>query len=83
MVDAAIGLDYVEADLHRIADRITTMSREVSVARGIGAESERLPRWIGDGSTEDGDARTLPQSGATLMVADDDRLRGRDRHRAE
>jgi aldehyde:ferredoxin oxidoreductase len=78
VVNAAIGSDYLEADLHRIANRITTMSHEFNVARGIGRESERLPRWVSDRPMEDEDARTLPQSELALMMADYYSIRGWD-----
>ena len=36
VVNAAIGTDYTEEDLHRIANRITTMTHDFNAARGIG-----------------------------------------------
>ena len=52
VVNAAIGTDYTEEDLHRIANRIITMTHDFNAARGIGRESERLPAWV----TDDADA---------------------------
>jgi aldehyde:ferredoxin oxidoreductase len=83
VVNAAIGSDYGEDDLHRIANRITTMSHEFNAARGIGRESERLPRWISDRPMEDEEARSLPGSDLALMMADYYRIRGWDRDGGE
>ena len=62
VVNAAIGTDYTEDDMHRIANRIVTMSHDFNAARGIGRESERLPEWVSDKPMEDEGALTFPQA---------------------
>ena len=60
VVNAAIGTDYTEDDLHRIANRIITMTHDFNAARGIGRESERLPEWVTDKPMEDEGALDVP-----------------------
>jgi aldehyde:ferredoxin oxidoreductase len=76
VVNAAIGADYSEDDMHRIANRIVTMSHDFNGARGIGRESERLPEWVSDKPMEDEGALTFPQSEMEYMLADYYRIRG-------
>ena len=76
VVNAAIGTDYTEDDLHRIANRIVTMTHDFNAARGIGRESERLPEWVSDKPMEDETAWTFPQSEMEYMLADYYRIRG-------
>jgi aldehyde:ferredoxin oxidoreductase len=76
VVNAAIGADYTEADLHRIANRIVTMTHDFNAARGIGRETERLPEWVSDKPMEDETAWTFPQSEMEYMLADYYRIRG-------
>jgi aldehyde:ferredoxin oxidoreductase len=76
VVNAAIGTDYTEDDLHRVANRIVTMTHDFNAARGIGRESERLPAWVTDKPMEDEGALTFPQSEMDYMLADYYRIRG-------
>jgi aldehyde:ferredoxin oxidoreductase len=75
VVNAAIGTDYSEDDLRRIANRIITMGRDFNLARGIGRESERLPEWVTETPRED-TGWTFPQSEMDYMLADYYRIRG-------
>ncbi len=63
VVNAVVGTDYTEEDLHRIANRIITMTHEFNAARGIGRESERLPNWVSDKPMEDETRLGLPAGG--------------------
>jgi aldehyde:ferredoxin oxidoreductase len=76
VVNAAIGSDYGEDDLHRIANRIVSMSHDFNAARGIGRESERLPDWVSEKPMEDERALTFPQAEMEYMLADYYRIRG-------
>ncbi len=76
VVNAVIGTDYTEDDLHRIANRIVTMTHEYNAARGIGRESERLPDWVSDKPMEDEGALTFPQAEMEYMLADYYEIRG-------
>ena len=76
VVNAAIGTDYTEEDLHRIANRIITMTHDFNAARGIGRDSEFLPEWVSDKPMEDEGALTFPQSEMEYMLADYYRMRG-------
>jgi aldehyde:ferredoxin oxidoreductase len=76
VVNAAIGADYDEDDLRRIANRIVTMSHDFNAARGIGRESERLPDWVTDKPMEDEGALTFPQAEMEYMLADYYSIRG-------
>jgi aldehyde:ferredoxin oxidoreductase len=76
VVNAAIGTDYTEDDLHRIANRIITMSHDFNAARGIGRASERLPDWVSEKPMEDEGALTFPQAEMDFMLADYYRIRG-------
>ena len=46
VVNAALGSEFSEADLHGIANRIVTESHEFNARRGFGPDKERLPKWI-------------------------------------
>jgi aldehyde:ferredoxin oxidoreductase len=76
VVNAAVGTDYTEDDLHRIANRIVTMSHDFNAARGIGRRSERLPDWVSEKPMEDEGALTFPQAEMDYMLADYYRIRG-------
>jgi len=76
VVNAAIGTDYTEDDLHGIANRIVTMTHDFNAARGIGRESERLPEWVSDKPMEDETAWTFPQSEMEYMLGDYYAIRG-------
>ena len=76
VVNAAVGADYGEDDMHRIANRIVTMSHDLNAARGIGRESERLPEWVSDKPMEDEGALTFPQAEMEYMLTDYYRIRG-------
>ena len=76
VVNTAIGTDYTEDDVHRIANRIVTMSHDFNAARGIGRESERLPEWVSDKPMEDEGALTFPQVEMEYLLADYYRIRG-------
>lgn len=76
VVNAAVGADYGEDDMHRIANRIVTMSHDFNAARGIGRESERLPEWVSDKPMEDEGALTFPQAEMEYMLTDYYRIRG-------
>ncbi len=61
VVNATIGTDYTEEDLHRIANRIITMTHDFNAARGIGsARREKLPEWVTDKPMEDEERAHLP-----------------------
>jgi len=76
VVNAAIGADYTEEDLHGIANRIITMTHDFNAARGIGRESEVLPEWVTDKPMEDESACDLPQADLAAMLGDYYRIRG-------
>ena len=76
VVNAAIGTDYTEDDLHRIGNRIVTMTHDFNAARGIGRESEVLPEWVTDKPMEDETAFDFPQEELAAMLADYYRVRG-------
>ena len=76
VVNAAVGTDYTEEDLHGIANRIITMTHEFNAARGIGRETERLPEWVTDKPMEDEGKLTFPQEEMAYMLADYYRIRG-------
>jgi aldehyde:ferredoxin oxidoreductase len=76
VVNAAIGTDYTEEDMHRIANRIITMTHEFNAARGIGRETERLPHWISETPMDDEGGLVLPESELEYMLADYYRIRG-------
>jgi aldehyde:ferredoxin oxidoreductase len=76
VVNAAVGTDYTEEDLHGVANRIITMSHDFNAARGIGRESERLPDWVSEKPLDDDGALTFPQSEMDYMLADYYRIRG-------
>ena len=76
VVNAVVGTDYTEEDLHGIANRITTMTHEFNERRGIGRESERLPDWVSDKPMEDETAWDFPQSEMEYMLDDYYRIRG-------
>ena len=76
VVNAIIGTDYTEDDLHRVANRIVTMTHDFNAARGIGRETERLPEWVSDKPMEDETAWSFPQSEMEYMLADYYRIRG-------
>jgi aldehyde:ferredoxin oxidoreductase len=76
VVNAAVGTDYGEVDMHRIANRIVTMTHDFNAARGIGRESERLPEWVSDKPMEDEGALTFPQAEMEYMLADYYEIRG-------
>jgi aldehyde:ferredoxin oxidoreductase len=76
VVNAAIGSDHREEDLHRIANRIITLTHEFNAARGIGRGSETLPWWVGERPMEGEKPHVLPQSELAIMTADYYRIRG-------
>ena len=76
VVNAAIGTDHSEDDMHRIANRIVTMSHDFNAARGIGRASERLPHWVSEKPMDDEGALTFPQAEMEYMLADYYRIRG-------
>jgi aldehyde:ferredoxin oxidoreductase len=75
VVNAVIGADFTEEDLHRIANRIIGMGRDFNLARGIGRETERLPEWVSDTPRED-TGWTFPQSEMEYMLAEYYEIRG-------
>jgi aldehyde:ferredoxin oxidoreductase len=76
VVNAVIGTDYTEDDLHRIANRIIKMTHDFNAARGIGRESEVLPEWVTDKPMEDEAAFVFPREELASMLADYYRIRG-------
>jgi aldehyde:ferredoxin oxidoreductase len=76
VVNAAIGTDYTEEDMHRIANRIVTMTHDFNAARGIGRETERLPQWVSDKPMEDETAWDFPQAEMEYMLTDYYKIRG-------
>ena len=75
VVNAAVGTDYTPDDLHEVANRIITMTRDFNLARGIGRESERLPEWVSDAPRED-NGWTFPQSEMEYMLREYYEIRG-------
>ena len=70
VVNAAIGTDYTEEDLHRIANRIITMTHDFNAARGIGRETrEAAGRGSRSKPMEDEEALTFPQDEMASMLA--------------
>ncbi len=76
VVNAAVGTDYTEDDLHGVANRIITMTHDFNAARGIGRDSETLPHWVTEKPMEDEGARTFPDAELDYMMADYYRVRG-------
>lgn len=76
VVNATIGVDYSEAELHEVANRTITMAHDFNAARGIGRRSERLPEWVSDKPMEDEQALALPRAELDYMLADYYRIRG-------
>jgi aldehyde:ferredoxin oxidoreductase len=76
VVNAVIGTDYTEDDLHRIANRIITMTHDYNAARGIGRETEKLPKWVSDKPMEDEEGLTFPQDEMAYMLGEYYELRG-------
>ncbi len=76
VVNAAIGTDHTVDDLHRIANRIITMTHDFNAARGIGRDTEVLPEWVSDKPMQDEGGLTFPQSEMEYMLADYYRIRG-------
>ena len=76
VVNAAVGTEYTEEDLHGVANRIVTMTHDFNLARGIGRDSETLPRWVTEKPMEDEGARTFPGAELDYMMADYYRVRG-------
>ncbi len=71
VVNAAIGTDYSEDDLHRVANRILTETHQFNERRGFTARtSEKLPAWITERATDDEKAQTLTQDEMDLMLSD-------------
>ena len=70
------GVDYTEEDLHRISNRIITMTHEFNAARGIGRETEKLPEWVTDKPMEDEEGLTFPQDEMVYMLGEYYELRG-------
>ena len=70
VVNAAIGTDHTADDLHRIANRIITMTHDFNARRGIGRESEKLPEWVTEKPMEDEGALTFPQEEMVSMLQD-------------
>ena len=71
VVNAAIGTDYTEGDLHRVANRIITETHQFNERRGFTpVGSERLPTWITGRPTEDEQAMTVTQDEMDSMLRD-------------
>ena len=76
VVNAVVGTDYTEDDLHRIANRIITMTHDFNAARGIGRDTEQLPEWVTEKPMEDEGALTFPKHELAKMLQDYYTLRG-------
>jgi aldehyde:ferredoxin oxidoreductase len=75
VVNAAIGTDYSEANLHAIANRIITETHRFNELRGFGIEHERLPDWVSETPMED-TGWTFPQAEMDVMRSRYYELRG-------
>jgi aldehyde:ferredoxin oxidoreductase len=75
VVNAAIGTDYSEGDLHRVANTIITETHRFNDARGFGIEQERLPEWVSETPMED-TGWTFPQAEMDVMRDEYYALRG-------
>jgi aldehyde:ferredoxin oxidoreductase len=77
VVNAAIGADYTEDDLHALAARIITATHKFNEDRGFEPRvKERLPAWITGRETEDDLHLTVTQDEMDFMVSDYYRERG-------
>jgi len=77
VVNAAIGADYTEDDLHTLAARIITATHKFNEDRGFEPRvKERLPGWITERETEDDLHLALSQEQMDSMVTDYYRERG-------
>jgi len=77
VVNAAIGTDFTEDDLHAVARRIITETHRFNELRGFTArDQERLPRWITERATDDEQALTVTQDEMDGMLTDYYALRG-------
>ena len=52
------------------------MTHEFNAARGIGRETEKLPKWVTDKPMEDEEGLTFPQEEMVSMLQDYYSLRG-------
>ena len=69
VVNAAIGTDFTEDDLHKVANRIITETHRFNELRGFGREKEQLPKWVTETPMED-TGWTFPQEAADAMLAE-------------
>ena len=76
VVNAAIGTDYSEADLAKLANRIITETHVFNERRGFGPEKERLPAWITERETEDENKLRITQQELDFMRGEYYGLRG-------
>jgi len=76
VVNAAIGTDYSEADLAKVANRIITETHVFNERRGFGPEKERLPAWITERETEDENKLRITQQELDFMRGEYYGLRG-------
>jgi aldehyde:ferredoxin oxidoreductase len=77
VVNAAIGTDYTEDDLHVVANRIITETHRFNDARGvIAGTGEKLPAWITERPIDDEKHSTLTQAEMDVMLGDYYELRG-------
>ena len=53
VVNAALGTDFTEDDLHKVANRIITETHRFNELRGFGREKEQLPKWVTETPMED------------------------------
>ena len=71
VVNAALGADYTEDDLHVLAARIITATHKFNEDRGFEPRvKERLPGWITERETEDDLHLTVTQKQMDSMVTD-------------
>jgi len=77
VVNAAIGTDYTEDDLHAVAGRIITETHRFNELRGLtGGVKERLPGWITGRASDDERQLTVGQDEMDLMLRDYYAVRG-------
>jgi len=77
VVNAALGTEFSEDDLHEVAGRVITETHRFNELRGFTArDKERLPGWITGRPTDDEQAMTVTQDEMDVMLTDYYRLRG-------
>jgi aldehyde:ferredoxin oxidoreductase len=77
VVNAAVGTDYTQDELHAVAARIVTETHRFNEKRGFtAATKEKLPSWITGRAIDDDKQQTVSQDEMDFMLSDYYRLRG-------